>query len=394
MTPRVVLKPKHALPLYARHPWVFAGAVSAVTGNPADGAEVELHSSDGHFVARGLYNSQSKICVRLYSWEPDQPLDREFFKRRLESAVRFRHERLNLDDLAGACRLVYSEADGLSGLVVDRYADQLAVQFTSLALAQRREMFAELLAELVRPKGIYLRTERGIGKLEGLEIHDGPLAGEVPPGPFPIVENGLKFLVNLREGQKTGYYLDQRDNRQTVARFAAGKRLLDGFCYTGGFALHAAKAGAAEVVGIDSSEPALALARENATLNGLAAEFVSGDVFDTMTDLHKAGRQFDVIVLDPPKFARTQHAVPEALRGYRRLQKLAVQLLPPDGLLVMCCCSGLITMTMLEETLAQVATDTKRDIQLLDRRGPAPDHPVAVSCLESGYLKCLIGRVV
>lgn len=394
MTPRVILKPKRAQPFYARHPWVFAGAVAAVTGEPADGDEVELHSSAGNFVARGLYNSQSKIVVRLYSWDQDQLLDREFFKRRLESAIRFRHDRLALGDPAGACRLVFSEADCLSGMVVDRYADQLAVQFTSLALAQRRAMFAELLAELVRPNGIYLRTERGIGKLEGLEIHDGPLAGETPAGPFPIVENGLKFLVNLREGQKTGYYLDQRDNRQAVARFAAGKRVLDGFCYTGGFALYAARAGAAEVVGVDSSEPALALARENAALNGLVAEFVAGDVFDTMAEMQKAGRQFDVIVLDPPKFARAQHAVPEALRGYRRLQKLALQMLPPDGILVMCCCSGLITMAMLEELLAQVAADAKRDLQLVERRGPAPDHPVAVSCLESGYLKCLIGRVI
>jgi 23S rRNA (cytosine1962-C5)-methyltransferase len=394
MIPRVVLKPKHAQPFYARHPWVFAGAIAAVTGEPADGAEVELHSSDGDFIARGLFNSQSKISVRLYSWEPDRLLDREFFKRRLESAIHFRHDRLKLGDPAGACRLVFSEADGLSGLVVDRYADQLAVQFTSLALAQRREMFAELLAELVRPKGIYLRTERGIGKLEGLEIHDGPLAGEVPAEPFPIVENGLRFLVNLREGQKTGYYLDQRDNRQAVARFAAGKRILDAFCYSGGFALHTAKAGAAEVVGVDSSEPALALARENALLNGLAAEFISGDVFDTMAEVQKAGRQFDVVVLDPPKFARAQHALPEALRGYRRLQKLALQLLPPDGILVMCCCSGLINLPMLEGLTAQVAAESKRDIQLLARSGPAPDHPVAVSCLESGYLKCLIGRTM
>ena len=392
--PRVVLKPKHAQPFYSRHPWVFAGAVAAVTGEPADGAEVELHASGGDFIARGLYNSQSKICVRLYSWEPGQSLDRDFFKRRIEAAIRFRYDRLNLGDPAGACRLVFSEADGLSGLVVDRYADQLAVQFTSLALAQRREMFAELLAELVQPKGIYLRTERGIGKQEGLEIHDGPLAGEVPPSPFPIEENGLKMLVNLREGQKTGYYLDQRDNRQAVAKFAAGKRVLDAFCYSGGFGLFAAKAGAAEVLGIDGSEPALDLARRNAIANGLSnVSFTCADVFRHLTALAAEGRKFDVLVLDPPKFARNRAALPDAIKGYRRLHQLAMKLLAPGGVLVTCCCTGLIVMNDLEELIAQVAVEARRDLQILERRGPSPDHPVAVTCRESGYLKCIVSRV-
>lgn len=394
-TPRVILKPKHAQPFFGRHPWVFAGAIAAVSGEPTDGGEVEVYSGAGKFVARGLYNSQSKIRVRLYSWEPGQALDRDFFRVRLETAIRLRRDVLKLDDPAGACRLVFSEADGLSGMVVDRYAEWLSLQFTSLALAQRREMFAEVLNDLLRPRGIYLRTERGIGKLEGLDLHDGLLTGELPAGPIPIQENVLTFLVNLQEGQKTGFYLDQRDNRQAVARFAPGRRVLDAFCYSGGFGLHAAKAGAAAVLGLDASEAALALARENAQRNGLErVEFVAADVFDEMARLHALGRKFDLIVLDPPKFARARHAVPEALKGYRRLQKLTAQLLPPDGILVMCCCSGLITMDMVEDVMAQVAVDVGRDIQILERRGSAPDHPVAVSCRESGYLKCLIARVL
>ncbi|MFL5340689.1 MAG: class I SAM-dependent rRNA methyltransferase [Gemmataceae bacterium] len=394
MIPRVILKPKHAQPFYGRHPWVFAGAVAAVTGSPADGAEVELHSEAGHFIARGLFNSQSKIRVRLYSWTPDQPLDRDFFKARLQSALRLRYDVLKFGNPAGACRLVFSESDGLSGLIVDRYADRLTVQFTSLALAQRREMFVELLTELLQPKSIYLRTERGIGKLEGLELHDGPLAGAEPDGLIVIEENGLRLSVNLREGQKTGYYLDQRDNRQAVARLAAGRRLLDAFCYSGGFALHAAKAGAAEVVGLDASAAAVQLARDNAAANGLErVEFVEADVFDEMTRLQALGRQFDMIVLDPPKFARARHAVPEALRGYKRLQTLALKMLPPDGILVMCCCSGLITFDMLDELLAQIAAEERRDLQILERRGPSADHPVSVYCRESAYLKCLIARV-
>lgn len=393
--PYVVLKPKRAQPFFGRHPWVFAGAVAAITGSPADGAEIELRSGAGNFIARGLYNSRSKICVRLYSWEPGQALDRDFFRERIATAIRLRHETLKLGDPAGACRLVFSESDGLSGMIVDRYADWLTVQFTSLALAQRRDMIAEILVELLKPRGIIVRTERGIGKLEGLELHDGLLWGEEPTGPVSIRENDLTFLANIREGQKTGYYLDQRDNRQAVARLAAGRRVLDAFCYGGGFALHAARAGAAEVVGLDASEPALALARENARINGFdSVEFVRGDVFEELDRLAQADRKFDLIVLDPPKFARARHAIPEALRGYRRLQTLAVKLLAPDGILVMCCCSGLITFDMLDELLAQVAVDQRREIQVLERRGAAPDHPVAVTCPETAYLKCLISRVI
>jgi 23S rRNA (cytosine1962-C5)-methyltransferase len=251
-----------------------------------------------------------------------------------------------------------------------------------------------VLAELVQPEGIYLRTERGVGRLEGLELHDGPLWGRPPDGPVEIEENGLHFRVNLAEGQKTGFYLDQRDNRAAAARLAAGRRVLDAFCYSGGFGLYAARAGAAAVLGVDQSEPALALARANADRNGLAnVAFERAEVFDRLDALAAAGERFGLVVLDPPKFARDRKAVEEALRGYRRLYALAVRLLAPEGFLVACCCSGLITADMLEELFAQIAADAKRDVQLLERRGPAPDHPVSASCRESHYLKCLIARV-
>ncbi len=204
----------------------------------------------------------------------------------------------------------------------------------------------------------------------------------------------MRFLVNLAEGQKTGFYLDQRDNRQAAAPLAQGRRMLDAFCYSGGFGLHAARAGAASVLGIDQSEPALQLARDNARLNGLDnLTFVRGDVFDELNALAERGERFGVVVLDPPKFARARHAVEEALRGYRRLQTLALRLLEPHGFLVTCCCSGLITMDMLEDLLAQLAADAKRVVHILQRRGPAPDHPVSAACLESHYLKCLIAHV-
>src|SRR5262249_54384976 len=392
--PRVVLGPRRARPFFGRHPWVYAGSVAAVQGDPADGAEVELASPDGAFVARGLDNPQSKTRARLSSWHPDEPLARAFFRRRLEAAVRLRRDLLGLDAPRGACRLVFSEGDGLSGLTVDRYGRWLVVQLTALALAQRRDLLVELLVELLRPEGVYLRTERGIRQLEGLEIQDGPLWGAAPAEPVAIEEGGLSFLVNLAEGQKTGFYLDQRDNRRAVAPLAAGRRVLDAFCYTGGFGLHAARAGAASVLGLDVSEPALALARETARRNGLGnVTFQRGDVFAGLDALAASGEKFGAVVLDPPKFARDRHAVEEALRGYRRLQTLALRLLEPDGILVTCCCSGLIDTAMLEGLLAQLAAETGREIQILQRRGQAPDHPGAVTCLESSYLKCRICRV-
>jgi len=391
---KVILKPKRAQPFFGRHPWVYAGAIDRVDGQTSDGDEVDLVSNADNFVARGLFNSQSKIHVRLYSWEQGVELDRAFFRDRLERAVHLRHDILKVNGQDAGYRVVFSEADFLSGLVVDRYGDWLTVQFTALGLAKRREMIVDVLCELLKPRGIYLRTEKGIGKLEGVELHDGLLWGEAPPPDLAIAENGLRFFIDLAEGQKTGYYLDQRDNRLAVARLTVGKRVLDAFCYSGGFSLHSAKAGATEVLGVDASEVALELARRNAAANGIAnATFECADVFRHMADLASAGRQFDVIVLDPPKFARNRAAVPEALKGYRRLHQLALKLLARDGLLVSCCCTGLVTLQELEDIIGQVSVDQRRDLQILERRGSAPDHPVAITCPQSSYLKCIISRI-
>ncbi len=396
MTARVVLLPRKAKPFFARHPWVFAGAVAAVEGGPADGDEVDLVAHAGDFIARGLYNGHSKIRVRLYSWQPDVPLDRAFFRGRLDDAIRLRRDVLGLGAPGGACRLVFSEGDGLSGLTVDRYAGWLVVQLTSLALALRRDLLAELLVELLQPEGIYLRTERGIRQLEGLELQDGPLWGAAPPGPVVIEDGGLRFLVNLAEGQKTGFYLDQRDNRRSFAALAGGRRVLDAFCYTGGFGVHAARAGASSVLGLDVSEAALTLARDNARLNGVdhLVTFSKGEVVAQLDALAGAGEKFGAVVLDPPKFARDRHGIEEALRGYRRLQGLALRLLEPGGILVTCCCSGLIEQDMLTNLLAQLAAEGRRDMQILERRGQAADHPVSATCPETNYLKCLICRVI
>jgi 23S rRNA (cytosine1962-C5)-methyltransferase len=392
---RIILRPRRARPFFGRHPWVYAGAIAEVVGQPADGGLVDLYSHAGNFIARGVYNGRSKIRVRLYSWSADTALDRAFFQQRLLDALQLRKTILHCTGPGRACRLVFSEGDGLSGLIVDSYDRWLVVQFTALGMAQRSDLLVDLLVELVGPEGIYLRTERGIGQLEGLELQDRPLWGHVPEEPVLIEEDGIRFFVHLREGQKTGFYLDQRENRRAVARLAADRRMLDAFCYTGGFGLQAARAGARSVLGVDMSAAALSLAHENTRLNGLeAVSFVREDVFTYLQTLEKAGERFGLIVLDPPKFARARNAIEEAIRGYRRLQTLALHLLESDGILVTCCCSGLITMLMLEELLAQLAADTEREIQILERRGQASDHPVSVACPESNYLKCLISRVL
>jgi 23S rRNA (cytosine1962-C5)-methyltransferase len=332
--------------------------------------------------------------VRLYCWEPERALDADFFRARIGQAIRLRRDILDLPRPGGACRLVFSEGDGLSGLTVDRYDRWLAVQLTSLALAQRRDMLAEILQDSTGVDGIVLRTERGIGRLEGVELEDGPLRGATPAEPVTIEDGELRFLVNLSEGQKTGFYLDQRDNRRAAARFARGRSVLDAFCYSGGFGLHALHAGAASVDGVDSSAAAIVLAQRNAELNGLAAAtFAQADVFKHLSHLVAEQRRFGMVIIDPPKFARARHSIPEALRGYRRLQTLALKLLNPDGILVFCCCSGLIAIDMIEELFAQVSQAERREIQILERRGQSADHPVAVSCRESNYLKCLVARI-
>ncbi len=398
-TPQVLLAPRRAKPFYARHPWVFPGAIAGVKAEgkngPRDGAAVQVFSHGGSFIAHGLFNSQSRLRVRLYSWELEQPLDEAFFRKRLEQAIALRRDVLKLTGPNKACRLVFSESDGLSGLTIDQYGGWLAVQFTSLALAQRQDLIVKLLMELCQPEGIYLRTERGIGSQEGVELHDGPLVGILPSEPLVIDENGVRFLVNLAEGQKTGFYLDQRDNHLAAAKYAPGKRVLDAFCYTGGFGLHAANAGAAEVVGVDGSEQAIAFAQKNAELNGLPqCTYEKADVFKFLEEAVKARRKFDVVILDPPKFARSQNAIDTALSGYRRLEALSFLLLEPGGILVTCCCSGVVGLEQFEEVLAQVATEAKRSVQILERHGQPPDHPVSLACPETRYLKCLVARVL
>ena len=394
--PKVFLKPRRALPFFNRHPWVFGGAIERTQGSVEPGAEVGVYSGDGEFIARGLFNPHSQIRVRLYSWNPSVPLDRDFWSLQLDRAIAMRRSLFPDAGPESAYRLAFSESDGLSGLIVDRYGDWLMLQFTSLALAARRELLIDLLQQKLQPAGIWLRTEKGIREGEGLELADGLIAGREPPRPIFIEDQGVRFGVDVVEGQKTGFYLDQRTNRTAAARYLRGCRVLDLFCHSGGFGLAALKSGnAAGVLGIDVSEPALKLARANAELNDVssAIRFEQGKAFDALERLGGAGEQFDAVVLDPPKMTRHRSGFQKALRGYFSLNRLALDVLKPGGILVSCSCSGLVGRRDFEEMLATVALRANRPIQILEARGQAADHPVSVHCLETNYLKCYICRV-
>jgi len=400
--PKVLLSPGKSRLFYNRHPWVFPGAIAGVQGNPADGAVVALLSHTAKFVGWGMYNSKSKVRVRVYSWNPAEPPEEALFRKRMREAVSLRCSLGFLAPQSG-CRLINSEADFLSGLTVDQYGSWLVMQVSSLGMGQREEELARWLREEIdncpettfRPKGIVIRHEKSMSRLEGLEGGDRVVWGETPPDRVEYLEEGIRLLAQPLSGQKTGAYLDQRNNRKEVGQLCHNKTVLDAFCYAGGFGLQAAKAGATRVVGIDQSETALALAQNHAEMNGLAdrMEWVRGDVFEELARREEGGETFQVVILDPPKFAQAKSALEEALRGYRRLYTLGMRLTVSGGILVLCCCTGLITWEMLENLVEQVGAEERLNVRILSKKGPSPDHPVAASCRESSYLKCLILQI-
>lgn len=387
------LRPNKHMTFVARHPWVLAKSLDEPETRPGDGEVVDVVAANGRFVARGIYNSKSHIRARLYSWNPDEPLDDSFWARRLDSALQLRRD-IRYDDPAGAARLVFSEADGMSGLIVDRYAEWLVIQVAALAIDKRLAALVAALVERTRPRGVLVRTDAKIAVAEGMEARDGVIWGEAPTGPITIRENQLSFSVDLLGGQKTGMYLDQRENRRVAAGYLRGRDVLDVCCYVGGFSLAAAQLGQARtVLGIDASEKAVEQARANATANGIEnAQFETGECFETLERLRNEGRRFGAVILDPPKFAGSRHGVDQALRAYFRLNRLAVEVLEPGGILVTCSCSGRVTRDDFLHMLAGVSQKTSRDLQVLEPRGPSPDHPVRLSCPETDYLKCYICR--
>ena len=398
---RVILKARRAQPFFGRHPWVFESAIDAVESDsgeePSAGALVELWSAKNDFVAHGLWNPVSNIRVRLYSWNQSSPVSDELLRARIAAAVQLRRDMFDLCSEKTACRLVFSESDGLSGLTVDFYGRYLLVQFTSLALFRFRDVIVESLQKEVNPLGVWLRTEKGMREAEGLDVVDGLIAGQTPPRPMFMNDHGVEFGVDVQEGQKTGYYIDQRENRMFAAKYMQGCHVLDAFCFSGGFGITAAvKGGAKRVVGIDSSEPALVLAAANAELNGVAdrCEYRRGDVRVELESMAEQGTLFDVVVLDPPRMARTRGGLERAIKGYSRLNELGVQVLKPGGILVTCSCSGLVPRSDFVEMIAGVARASGREIQILEQHAQPADHPVSATCLETEYLKMLICRVL
>lgn len=398
MATPLAIKPQKQGTFLGRHPWVMArslvhAAESGSSDELDDGGEVDLVLPNGRWIARGLYNSRSHIRVRLYSWNRGESIDRDFWHRGLASAVQLRTE-LGYDRPQEATRLVFSEADGMSGLIVDRYANYLVVQVTARVVDLHRDIWLPSLIELVRPTGIVLRRDAKIAQAEGMEPFEGVIWGEAPPQPLWVEENGTRFRVDLVGGQKTGGYLDQRENHRVAAGYAKGRSVLDVCCYAGGFGLTAAKHGATSVLAIDSSQRAIEESQANAAANGISnMEFQVGDCFDTLANLRDAGKRFGMVVLDPPRFASSKHGIEQALRAYHRLNRLGVDLLEPNGILVTCSCSGRVTRDDFLRMLGGVAQKSERDIQVLEQRGAAPDHPVRLSCPETEYLKCVICRV-
>ena len=396
----VVVRNRRAQPFFGRHPWVFVGAVDHVKGMKSEvvppGSIVKLVNSEGRFIAWGLYNSISRIVARLYSWKLEQPLDAAFWQATIHQAVESRRAMFDLNSPDTGCRLVFSEADGMSGLTVDFYGGYLLVQFTSLALFLHRDAILSALEAEVSPRGIWLRTEKGMREAEGLDVVDGLMAGKEPPRPLFIDEFGVQYGVDVQQGQKTGCYLDQRDNRLAASRYLKGAKVLDAFCFSGGFGITALKlGGAASVLGIDSSESALVLANANAELNGVAdrCQWQREDVRPALETMAGQGTLFDAVILDPPRMARTRGGMDRAVNGYVRLNQLGLQVLKPGGILITCSCSGLVSRDEFQEILAEVARQTGRDIQVLENRSQPADHPVRVTCPETEYLKVLICRV-
>lgn len=372
------------------HLWVYAGHIDEVRGEPAAGDIVDVVSPNGKFFARGLYSPESKIRVRLLSLE-EEPITEQFWRGRVRQAIRLR-QRIVFD--TNAYRLIYGEADRLPGLIVDRYDDVLVMQTLSYGMDRRKALLADLLCQETGVSRVYLRNDAKSRSLEGLPIEKGFARGG--GGTRVDVREGIaRFVVDIERGQKTGWFCDQRENRQAAARFAAGAQVLEIFCHTGAFGTHAALAGVVSVEGLDVSEDALVLAREHAALNKVDDRCVyrAADAFDEMRKMERAGRRYDLVMLDPPAFARSKQAVPRALAGYKDINLLGIRLAKPEGIVVTSSCSHHVSEQDFWGAIRQAARDAKRQVRLLEQRGQACDHPILAAMPETRYLKCFILQV-
>lgn len=403
----VTLKPSKDKSLLRRHPWVYANAIDRVDGKPAPGATVIVRAHDGRFLARAAYSPHSQIRLRVWSFDENEPIDHAFFKRRVQRALAHRRAMISGTD---AVRLVFGEADGLPGLIVDYYVaargaahtgdgegrGQLVCQFMAAGVEHWKGAIVAALVAATGCPNVYERSDVSIREKEGLEQTTGVLAGDAPPDTLIANENGVLYHVDVRNGHKTGFYVDQRENRALVAQYARDRDVLNCFCYTGGFSLAALKGGAKRVVSIDSSGDALALAQRNVAANGFdaaRAQWLDADAFKTLRRLVDEGERFDLIVLDPPKFAPTRDSVDRAARAYKDINLSGLKLLRPGGLLFTYSCSGAIDMDLFQKIVGGAAADAKVDARILKRLGAGVDHPLLTAFPEGEYLKGLLLQI-
>ena len=386
---KAILRPTRETRVHSGHPWVYLSEIERVDGAFTPGDVVDVISSKGTFLGRAFYNPRSQIALRMLTTH-DEPVDEAFFRRRIEAAWAWRKR--FCDPMS--CRLVFSESDFLPGLVVDKFSDTLVVQSLCLGIDRWKDTIVAALRDTVSPTGIYERDDVPVRRLEGLEQTTGLLWGEVPDR-VDMRENGILFSVDVKNGQKTGFFLDQKENRAALRPLVSGARVLDCFCHNGSFALHAAKYGAADVLGVDISEEALEVARQNARLNGFEnVRFEAHNCFDLLRELTDAGEKYDLVILDPPAFTKNKAAVPSAIRGYKEINLRGLKLVRPGGFLVTCSCSQHVLPEMFQDVINQAARDAKKRIRLVEFRTQGYDHPILPQSVETKYLKTMIIQVM
>lgn len=390
---KLILKAGREKSLKRKHPWVFSGAVAKVEGSAEAGETVEVRGSDGAWLARAAYSPQSQIRARVWTWAEEE-IDAAFFARRIADAARTRAA-LRIESTSDSMRLVHGESDGLPGIVADRYGDTVVVQILSTGAERWRDAVADALYSLSGIERVWERSDADVRGLEGLEPRSGLMRGPGRNGEHIIHDHGLKFRIEIESGHKTGFYLDQSDNRLLLRSLTRGRDVLDCFTYTGGFAINALHGGATSVAAMDSSGPALELARANAALNGLREpDVLEADVFQALRKMRDQGRKFDVIVLDPPKFAPTAAHAEKASRAYKDINLLAFKMLRPGGFLMTFSCSGGVSGELFQKIVAGAALDAGAEARVERWLHAAPDHPVALNFPEGEYLKGLLCRVV
>lgn len=396
MTSQLILAKGREKSILRRHPWIFSGAVARLEGNVLIGETVDICDIQGHWLARAAYSPHSKIRARIWSWQQDEPVDFNFFVRRLQTAQRLRDWLASRDNL-DSYRLIAAESDGMPGIIIDRFGHFLVLQLLSAGAEYQRTTLISALEHCYPECAIFERSDVSVRKKEGLVLTKGIISGICPPPLLPIIEHGAKLLVDIQNGHKTGYYLDQRDSRLAVRRYAKNCRVLNCFSYTGGFAVFALQGDCREVINVDTSQAALNIAKQNIEVNHLditKATFLRNDIFKYLRICHNSGEKFDLIVMDPPKFVEKKTQLVSACRGYKDINMLAMQLLNPGGVLLTFSCSGLMTLDLFQKIIADAALDAHRDVQFIEQFRQAADHPVISSYPEGMYLKGFACRVL